>query len=75
LRQRSGNQIFSRPATSWSATRIAMISNTCVAPPVGSGNAGTPSRRMKISAKLFSSNMSMRLPSVLSPSLASQRSI
>jgi hypothetical protein len=44
-------------------------------PPVGSGIAGTPSRRMKISAKPFSSNMSIRPPSVLSPALASQLSI
>jgi hypothetical protein len=52
-----------------------MISNTCVAPPVGSGNAGTPSRKMKISAKLFRWKTSIRPPSVLSPSLASHRSI
>src|SRR4051794_15032549 len=48
-----------------------MISNTCVAPPVGSGKAETPSRRMKISAKLFSSKTPIRPPSVLSPSPAS----
>src|SRR5437763_271185 len=47
-----------------------MISNTCVAPPVGNGNAGTPSRRMKITAKLFSWKTSIRPPSVLSPSPA-----
>jgi hypothetical protein len=33
-----------------------MISNTCVAPPVGSGSAGTPSRRMKMSAPSSSAN-------------------
>src|SRR3954471_13522554 len=51
-----------------------MTSNTCVAPPVGSGKAGRPSRRMKISAKLFSWKTSIRPPSLLSPSLASQLS-
>src|SRR3954447_26190683 len=63
-----------RPAISWSASSIATSSNTCVAPPVGSGRAETPSSRMNSSAKLFSSNSSMMLPRVLSPSLCSQRS-
>src|SRR5919204_1679277 len=39
-----------------------MISKTCVAPPVGS-SAGTQSRRMKTSAKLFFSKTSIRPPS------------
>jgi hypothetical protein len=51
-----------------------MISNTCVAPPVGNGSAGTPSRTTKRIAKLFSSNSSMRLATVFSPSPASQPS-
>jgi hypothetical protein len=49
-----------------------MISKTCVAPPVGSGSAGTPSRTTNRIAKLFSSKRSMRLATVFSPSLASQ---
>jgi hypothetical protein len=51
-----------------------MISKTCVAPPVGSGSAGTASRTTKRIAKLFSWNSSMRLATVFSPSLASQPS-
>ncbi len=51
-----------------------MISNTCVAPPVGSGSAGTPSRITNRIAKLFSPNSEIKLPTVFSPSLASQRS-
>lgn len=72
LHQRWGSQISSRPAMSSSASSTAMISNTCVAPPVGSGSAGTPSRRTNRIAKLFSLKSSMRLPRVLSPSLFSQ---
>src|SRR4051794_14141187 len=52
-----------------------MISNTWVAPPVGSGSAGTPSRSTNRSAKLFSLKSAMSPPSVLSPSVPSQRSI
>ena len=51
-----------------------MTSNTCVAPPVGTGSAGTPSRTTNRIAKLFFSNSSMRLATLFSPSLASQRS-
>ena len=51
-----------------------MTSKTCVAPPVGIGSAGTPSSSTKRIAKLFSSKSSIRLPSVLSPSLVSQPS-
>ena len=51
-----------------------MISKTWVAPPVGSGSAGTESRTTKRIAKLFSPNSSMRLATVFSPSLASQPS-
>src|SRR5439155_7554324 len=40
----------------------------------GSGRAGTPISSTKTIAKLFSSNSSIRFPSVLSPSLSSQRS-
>ena len=50
-----------------------MISNTCVAPPVGSGSAGTPSSSTNRIAKLFSSNSAIRLPNDFSPSLSSQR--
>jgi hypothetical protein len=49
-----------------------MISNTCVAPPVGSGSAGTPSRTMNRIAKLLAPNSSMRLSTVFSPSPVSQ---
>jgi hypothetical protein len=49
-----------------------MISKTCVAPPVGSGSAGTPSRTTNRIAKLFSWKSSMRLATVFSPSPASQ---
>ena len=49
-----------------------MISNTCVAPPVGNGSAGTPSSSTNRTAKLFSPNTSTRLPSVLSLSPSSQ---
>jgi len=45
-----------------------------VAPPVGSGSAGTPRRTTKRIAKLFSSKSSIRLATVLSPSPASQAS-
>jgi hypothetical protein len=51
-----------------------MISKTCVAPPVGSGSAGTASRTTKRIAKLFFSKSSMRLASVFSPSPPSQPS-
>ena len=51
-----------------------MASKTCVAPPVGSGNAGVAMRTTNSSAKLFSPKNSIRPPSVLSPSLANQRS-
>lgn len=51
-----------------------MISNTCVAPPVGNGNAGTPRSNTNSSAKLFSSKRAMRLPRVFLLSLANQRS-
>ena len=51
-----------------------MISKTCVAPPVGSGSAGTPSSTTKRIAKLFSSKRSMRLATVFSRSPVSQRS-
>src|SRR6201989_2766267 len=51
-----------------------MISNTCVTPPVGSGRAGTPRNNTNRIAKLFSSNSSTRLPSVLSLSPSSQAS-
>ena len=54
----------------WAAT----ISNTCVAPPVGNGSAGTPSNSTNRIAKLFSPNASTRLPSVFSPSPVSHRS-
>src|SRR4051794_36335561 len=73
-RQRSGSQMSRRPAINWSARSMATSSNTCVAPPVGSGSAETPSSRMNSSAKLFCSNSSMMPPSVLSRSLRSQRS-
>ena len=49
-----------------------MTSKTCVAPPVGIGSAGTPSRSTKRIAKLFSSKRAMRPPTVLSPSPVSQ---
>ena len=47
------------------ASRIARISNTWVTPPVGSGSAGTPSSSTNSSAKLFSSNSSIRPPTRL----------
>ena len=54
---------------------IAITSNTCVAPPVGSASAGTPRRITKMTAKLFSSKTSIRLPSVFSPSPCAQASL
>jgi len=56
------------------ASSDATISKTCVAPPVGRGRAGTPSRRTNANAKLFWPKSSFRLPSVLGPSWASQLS-
>ena len=50
-----------------------MISNTCVAPPVGSGKAGTPSSSTNSTAKLFSPKTAIKPLSVLSPSLSIQR--
>jgi len=51
-----------------------MISKTWVAPPVGSGRAGTASRTTRMTAKLRVPKSSIRLASVLGSSPASQAS-
>ena len=72
--KRSGSQIERRPAMSSSASSIVMTSSTCVAPPVGSGSAGSAMSSAKTIAKLRSPKTSMRLPSVFGASPVSQRS-
>ena len=61
LFQRAGSQMHRRPTTSCSATSIVTASRTCVAPPVGSGSAGSAISSTKMSAKLRGPNSSMRL--------------
>jgi hypothetical protein len=60
----AGSQIRRRPTTSCKATSIVTTSNTCVAPPVGSGSAGSAIKSTNTSAKLREPNSSMMLPSV-----------
>jgi hypothetical protein len=51
LSQRAGRQIRRRPTTSCKATSIVTTSSTCVAPPVGSGSAGSATSGTNTSAK------------------------
>ena len=66
--QRRGSQISRRPTINSSASSIVMTSSTCVAPPVGSGSAGSAMRITKTIAKLRSPNRSIRLPRVFGSS-------